>query len=80
MRNTRDSCDQMQEEKEDIQGERVLLQYDQLPNENYFENKMQWKRRTQKKNSFEHNQVTNVVFIVRNCYYCTRTLDAEILF
>ena len=37
MRNTRDSCDQMQEEKEDIQGERVLLQYDQLPNENYFE-------------------------------------------
>ena len=80
MRNTRDSCDQMQEEKEDIQGERVLLQYDQLPNENYFENKMQWKRRTQKKNSFEHNQVTNVVLIVRNCYYCTRTLDAEMCF
>ena len=68
----------MQEEKEDIQGERVLLQYDQLPNENQFENKMQWKRRTQKKNSFEHNQVTNVVFIVRNCYYCTRTLDADV--
>ena len=34
MRNTRDSCDQMQEEKEDIQGERVLLRYDQLQTNN----------------------------------------------
>ena len=34
MRNTRDSCDQMQEEKEYIQGERVLLRYDQLPTNN----------------------------------------------
>mgnify|MGYP007023007774 CR=1 FL=1 len=64
-------------ERRNTQGERVLLRYDQLPNENYFENKMQCIRRTQKKNSFEHIQVTNVVFIVQNCYYCTRTLDAD---
>ena len=49
MRNTRDSCDQMQEEKEDIQGERVLLRYDQLPNENHFENKMQCKGELRRK-------------------------------
>ena len=67
VRNTRDSCDQMQEEKEDIQGERVLLRYDQLPNENYFQNKMQWKGELRRK---IHSNTTRSPC----CIYCTKLL------